>query len=211
MGDNNTTSSQFAIQNSIAAINSYSSEPYYSILIPSRPFESFEEKKNIPKPNSMGLFGLFEYGLNIFKDISRGNKGELANEVKDIVQKQLDNEGGQKKDYVLRVRIDGNNEVQMHSLLPNDAPIIGHDSDHYEEFTLHVQIYIPPQQAENYDYIQQQLEIAQDKLNAAAQQKRDIEKFERDVPNFAERALERMNEYKDPPSDNDLDEIGRTA
>lgn len=197
------TISQNAVMRSYRSLMASSAGHIRSI--PSRPGNA-----GVSKPEASPYENLEEFEVSWAETIRQVHRGwfseDTIKEVRESVRKSLDTGSPTVTNYDIYFHINSDGEVHIDSILPAKAPTIGNQTNfRYYKERIAVNTPTPDKLYTDLDPLVKEIEK---KVNKEYIFKQDKEKFEKDIKDIPERVLRNINEYKDPPTEERLIDIG---
>lgn len=203
-----TTSKNAVMRSYMSLMASFSG---FTQLIPSRQGSSFRydpkgpSLSDMPEQPNPGVSL-----LDTLNEWARPNN-RIINDVRNVAIQELDTGSSQNTAYDIYFHVDYDNEVHIDSILPADAPIIYNPNEKYlrnrkERITVKT---VTPDKA--YNDADPLVNSIQEKVNKKYNYERNRVKFQQDLRNIPERLLWKIREYKDPPTEERLIDIGSIA
>lgn len=179
----------------------------YIITIPSRP-----GSPGVSKPSASPYRGVqksidswAEFGRNFIRAF---NENKIR-EIRDLVVQKLNTGNSTTVVYDIYFHIDIDGEVHIDSILPANIPVWG-TQDHvlYYKERIAITTDTPEKIYSDQDPLVLELE---EKLNKEYLFKKAKTDFEKDLTDIPVSILRRIREYKDPPTQEEMDKVGRIA
>ncbi|MDR2238695.1 MAG: hypothetical protein LBE92_21485 [Chryseobacterium sp.] len=209
------TDSQYVVLNSyVSLIANISSRPSISVpsyRTPSNPYRTRENPlEDLPDAISSWT--------ETIRELVRDFRSEKIETIKDLVREALDDGMGRDVTYNVTFSIDWGGDVKLDSIIPEGYPTIGEKSNYIGTYTEKLTVKV--NDADTYVNINQLNTIKasiNQKFNIDVKAEKERQNFEKQIKDFTDRAMrdhvDRLSrgEYRDPPTRDRMNDIGRMA